>query len=1271
MRRTNDLIVATRVLVLCAALLTCKDGTGPGAVTVDRIVVAGPSTVHIGYPRSFQAYALAAGGDTLQRTFAWTSSDTLKASVSTTGSVFGKQVGDVVISASVDGKLGTTSVMIRVVPVGRVDVTPTAVDSLFVGDSVQMSAIVLDSALYPVTGRIVTWLVSDSGKARVTSQGLVHTLSAGSFTVTAHSEGKTGGVFLNAQLRVASLVMPDSLAVGRRHRVRLIPDFRSESGTHLARRSVTWQSSAPNVVAVDPTGLVTPQAIGRATIRVEGYGFRDSVLILVTPEAVAAILLEYEGPYPPPIDTAALALKATPYDSSGLPAEGNEITWSSADTSVARIEANPVNSWQAVITVRRPLEVNFTAASGNVSNSFIFTFSYPPVTLRIVPDSLVIPAGESRYFYPIGLDRFGRRVGTDPSERFVTVLDTSVARVENVDPTMIRAYAPGRTPVIVRLSTGLTDTAIIVVQSTNNYRLRWATEYIAPGPYSTTTAVLRAFDSTGSAVTVPHDVQIVSSDTSILVPVSGIILGMTAEETVTVKSRAPGAAALIAVTDSSFASLFVPVGGVVPKQVYLSDSTPIVATGDTLRLRATVQGTDLRFYEFPVNWRSTDPSLASVTDSGLVLGIQPGRARIIASSQSRADTAFLTVQSPDGPVINRLGADTLVPGTVLVIHGSGYGSDITTVAVEIEGVAAEVIETLDTSVTVLLPATPSFPCRPTHFARILLTVNGRLTVDSAIMRVATPRSVSIGEALTLSGATAWCTELPAGTFYQLIAANASGGTSIPFQFRVWGGGPAANTAPPDAGPWTSPSSPSTQPEVRLSLDSLRRAAAVHRRLIEGARRLALRVGPLSPLLRSSLQLRPSLSVTATIGGIAEVRVPRLEDSDFCASYSSIRARIAYTGMHVTILEDVAAPLAGTMDADYRALGEEFDNVMYPKVLEYFGNPLALDSLLDANGRIAMLFTPRVNQYGVGGFVVSCDFYPESVAPSSNTGEIFYGPVPLHSGSGYSLFTRDVWRWLIRAIAMHETKHLAAFAERLSRGAPLEETWIEEGSAVLAEELWSRGIYGTAWKSNANYQQTLHCDVRPTLPACAGRPYAMFNAFAFFYDYLARLNRRTPLGPQTFDDASFYGSSWALLRWTIDHYAASEADFLKALTQEPILTGLGNLESRIGSPFTDWLPEWGYALHLDSWGQAAPRPTLTFPGWDLQNIFVSMSTNFPTDFPDGHPIRPPVILWDVVYSMTLPAGGWQTYGGFSGIVEARAGDGSPLPSTFRFQLNRTF
>ncbi len=76
-------------------------------------------------------------------------------------------------------------------PVAAVAVSP-ATTSLLVGGSEQLTATPLDSSGTPLLGRVVTWASSNTDLAGVSGNGLVAGLAAGSVTITATSEARSG-----------------------------------------------------------------------------------------------------------------------------------------------------------------------------------------------------------------------------------------------------------------------------------------------------------------------------------------------------------------------------------------------------------------------------------------------------------------------------------------------------------------------------------------------------------------------------------------------------------------------------------------------------------------------------------------------------------------------------------------------------------------------------------------------------------------------------------------------------------------------------------------------------------------------------------------------------------------------------------------------------------------------------------------------------------------------------------------------------------------------
>jgi hypothetical protein len=86
----------------------------------------------------------------------------------------------------------------------------------------------------------------------------------------------------------------------------------------------------------------------------------------------------------------------------------------------------------------------------------------------------------------------------------------------------------------------------------------------------------------------------------------------------------------------------------------LIQHTSALYTGQTLQLALTAP------QHFRVDWRSTVPSVATVTQAGLVTTLSPGEARIIVRdvSKDKADTCVVTVAAPPSEPAYRLSLNT-------------------------------------------------------------------------------------------------------------------------------------------------------------------------------------------------------------------------------------------------------------------------------------------------------------------------------------------------------------------------------------------------------------------------------------------------------------------------------------------------------------------------------------------------------------------------------------------------------------------------------------
>ena len=151
--------------------------------------------------------------------------------------------------------------------VASVDVTP-ATATAQAGQSVQLSATPKDVNGLPLSGRTVTWASSNPSVATVSNAGLASAVTAGSTTITATSEGKSGTSSITVtNIPVTSVdVAPPTATVQTGLTVQLTATPRDVNGTALSGRAVSWSSSNTSVATVNGSGLVTAVTPGAAAI---------------------------------------------------------------------------------------------------------------------------------------------------------------------------------------------------------------------------------------------------------------------------------------------------------------------------------------------------------------------------------------------------------------------------------------------------------------------------------------------------------------------------------------------------------------------------------------------------------------------------------------------------------------------------------------------------------------------------------------------------------------------------------------------------------------------------------------------------------------------------------------------------------------------------------------------------------------------------------------------------------------------------------------------
>ncbi|RMH15860.1 MAG: hypothetical protein D6701_09625 [Gemmatimonadetes bacterium] len=163
------------------------------AGTVASVTVSGGGTIQaLGATLSLTAVARDSANNVLgSRTTTWTSSDPSVATVDASGTVTAVDNGSAVITATVEGVSGSTSVIVDQLAVSITiqNVPPEGFATGFIGDSRQITAIAKDANGFDVTDAVPSWTSSAPSVASVSSTGMWNALAPGQAVITASMDG--------------------------------------------------------------------------------------------------------------------------------------------------------------------------------------------------------------------------------------------------------------------------------------------------------------------------------------------------------------------------------------------------------------------------------------------------------------------------------------------------------------------------------------------------------------------------------------------------------------------------------------------------------------------------------------------------------------------------------------------------------------------------------------------------------------------------------------------------------------------------------------------------------------------------------------------------------------------------------------------------------------------------------------------------------------------------------------------------------------------------
>jgi len=159
-----------------------------------------------------------------------------------------------------------------------------------VGGTVQLTAVTLNASGTVLSGHAVAFLTGDPAIVRVTDDGLVRGVRAGTASIRAIAGGRstTASVTVRSAVSSVALVSPSAnLLIG--DTLRIAATVLDASGNALANREITWTSSDSSRARVSPTGLVT--GIGAGTVSITAMSEGRSAAVSISVNAAGSFAL--------------------------------------------------------------------------------------------------------------------------------------------------------------------------------------------------------------------------------------------------------------------------------------------------------------------------------------------------------------------------------------------------------------------------------------------------------------------------------------------------------------------------------------------------------------------------------------------------------------------------------------------------------------------------------------------------------------------------------------------------------------------------------------------------------------------------------------------------------------------------------------------------------------------------------------------------------------------------------------------------------------------
>lgn len=386
--------------------------------------------------------------------------------------------------------------------------------------------------------------------------------------------------------------------------------------SNAANNTLSWSSSNTGVATVSSSGLITSVAAGSAIITVQATDGSNvyntvSVSVSANPILITGITL-IPG-------SATLAPGATTQISAAIApsnATNKTLTWSSSNTSIATVSSS------GLVTAVAAGTANVWARSTDGTNrtgTCTITVAVPATSISLNQTTATMHPGNT-------LTLVATVLPSNATNKTVTWSSNSSNATVNGSGT-ITAVGLGSAVITARCGS-LTATCVVSIT------VGVSSVSVSPTSISIGTLSTRTITATVLPSNAANKAVVWSSANPSIATVSnsGVVTGVnTGSTTITVQTVDMARTATVAV------SVFVSV-----QSVSLNSTSILLARGSTYQSIATVLPVNAT--NKTVSWRSLQPSIASVSNTGLITAVGNGSTIITVSTQDGNKSASLVVR---------------------------------------------------------------------------------------------------------------------------------------------------------------------------------------------------------------------------------------------------------------------------------------------------------------------------------------------------------------------------------------------------------------------------------------------------------------------------------------------------------------------------------------------------------------------------------------------------------------------------------------------------